>query len=286
MNKLFLAVLASLGLLFACSSNVWCQQDASAKLEADILKLVNNYRESKGIAKLEVNDFVRSEALTHSTRMATGKTPFSHQGFDARFSKIEAKYKVTEGSENVAYGPNSAYKIVENWLASDRYKENLEGNYNFTGIGVAATGAGAYYVTMIFINSPERPKIVPEEFAAELLSLINENRKNCKMALLEKNQQIADEALKYTQQMAFGKVPVGPPSFDNPVKQLVYKMGGREMVELISFQLTSPKEVFDAWINSTHQRNSIEGSYNLAGIGVVQSHDGRVFVTLILMLKR
>lgn len=286
MKKFVLVIYVCLGIVIGKPIYTFGQQSVSAKLEADILSLVNSYRESKGLALLEINEFVKGEALTHSTRMAQGKTPFSHQGYDDRFKKIEAKYKVSEGSENVAYGPNSAYKIVENWLQTDRYKENLEGNYNYTGIGVAATGNGAFYVTMIFINSPERPKIVPDEFANELLALINADRKQYKMALLEMNNQIKAEALKYTEQMAFGKVPVGPPSFDNPVKQLVNVMGGREMVELISYQLSTPQEVFDAWMNSTHQRNSIEGSYNLAGIGVVQSHDGRVFVTMILMLKR
>lgn len=286
MKRSLLVVLVCIGFAVICSSSVLGQQSESAKLEADILSLVNSYRESKGLIALKVNEFVRGEALAHSDRMASGKTPFSHQGFDDRFKRIEAKYNVSEGSENVAYGPNSAYKIVDNWLLTDHYKENLEGNYNFVGIGVVPTGTGAFYVTMIFINSPDRPKIIPEEFANELFTLINKDRKQYSLVQLEKNAQIDAEALKYTQQMAFGKVPVGPPSFDNPVKQLVYTMGGREMVELISYQLNSPEEVFKAWMNSTHQRNSIEGSYNMAGIGVVQSNDGRVFVTLILMLKK
>lgn len=262
------------------------QPTSAATLEADILQLVNNYRQSKQLPPLQVNEFVKSVALTHSQRMASGKTPFSHQGFDERFKRITGKYKVSEGSENVAYGPNSAYKIVDNWIQTDRYKENLEGNYNFAGIGVAAASQDAFYITMIFINSPERPKIVPNEFASELLTLINKDRKFYGQVQLQKHPQIEAEALKYSQMMASGKVPVGPPSFDNPLHQLVYSMGGSDMVELVSYQLNSPEEVFDSWMNSTHQRSHIEGSFNLAGIGVVQSNDGRVFVTLILMLKR
>ena len=263
------------------------QSASSQKLEGEILELVNRYRESKGLKALKHNDFMRGEALAHSTRMSTGKVPLSHQGFDDRFGRIEAKYRVSEGSENVAYGPNSAFKIVENWLKNDTYKENLEHkDYNAVGVGVAADSKGGYFVTMIVVNSPERPKIVPAEFAAALLKLINDHRKEYGLAQLAQNEQIRAEAVKYSEQMANGKVPVGPPGFDSPVKQLVYKMGGREMVELISYQLSTPDEVYGAWMNSTHQRATIEGSYNLTGIGVVQSQDGRVFVTQIFMLKR
>lgn len=274
--------------LFAIALQPVSGQPASvAKLEAEILELVNVYRESKGFKRLVQNEFIRKEALEHSTRMANGKAPFSHQGFDDRFGRISAKYKLSEGSENVAYGPNSAYKIVENWIKNDTYKENIEhASYNTTGIGVAADKKGGFYVTMIIANSKERPKIVPEEFEQQLLKLINDHRKEFGLTQLKSNDQIRSEAKKYTELMATGKVPLGPPSFGSSVKELVYKMGGREMAELISYHLDSPEAVYKTWMNSTHQRATIEGSYNLTGIGVMQSQDGRVFVTQIFMLKR
>lgn len=37
---------------------------------------------------------------------------------------------------------------------------------------------------------------------------------------------------------------------------------------------------------STRQRETIEGSFDLTGIGVVQSADGKVFVTQIFLLSR
>lgn len=286
MKKTLLRITMGVILVVACVSQGYTQQDESAKLESDILELVNKYRQSKKLVALKTNDFVRAEAMNHTMRMATGAVPLSHQDFDDRFGRIGAKFSITDGAENVAYGPNSAYKIVENWLSSEDHKENMEGDYNFTGIGVVATGTGAYYVTMIYIKSPERPKIVVEEFKQELFGYVNKHRKDCKMAPLEMNQQICDEALKYTESMAFGKVPIGPPSFDNPLRQLVSKMGAREMVELVSYQLSTSREVFDSWMNSTLQRKIVEGSYNLTGIGVVQSHDGRVFVTQIFMSKK
>ena len=276
-----------LGLMLIALSPIMAQPSNTAKLEAEILELVNIYRESKGFPKLMLNDFIKQEAQTHSSRMATGKTPFSHQGFDDRFGRIGAKYKVSEGSENVAYGPNSAYKIVENWIKNDTYKENIENKtYNATGIGVAADRKGGFYVTMIMVNSPERPKIVPEEFEQKLLKLINDHRKEFGLTQLTPNEQIRTEAKKYTELMVSGKVPLGPPSFGSSVKELVYKMGGREMAELISYHFDTPESVYNTWMHSTHQRATIEGSYNLTGIGVIQSQDGRVFVTQIFMLKR
>ena len=59
-------------------------------------------------------------------------------------------------AENVAY--NSGYsdpatQAVQGWLKSTGHRQNLEGNYNLTGIGIAKNAKGEYYFTQIFILS-------------------------------------------------------------------------------------------------------------------------------------
>ena len=40
---------------------------------------------------------------------------------------------------------------VDGWIKSDGHRQNMEGNYNLTGIGVAMNPQGEYYFTQIFI---------------------------------------------------------------------------------------------------------------------------------------
>ncbi len=257
-----------------------------AALELEVHNQINQYRAGKGLRELKPNNAIRNEALTHSKNMASGKVPFSHKGFDERFNKLATIFNISSGSENVANGPADAKTIVEGWLASPKHKENIEGDFNMTGIGIAQAKNGTFFYTQLFVKSPEKPKIVVDEFENELLGLINEHRKNLGLSGFSKNELIKVEALKYSEQMAAGRVPIGPPSFDSPIRRLVQTMNAKAMAELIGYGFNTPKEVFDSWMASSKQRETIEGSYDLTGIGITQSKDGKVFVTQVFILSR
>ncbi|MGE0076756.1 MAG: CAP domain-containing protein [Bacteroidales bacterium] len=280
-------LLISVLLIFAFQIQLSAQDNTDiAKLEQDVHALVNKYRASKGLQELKINDAVRTEALGHSKNMASGKVPFSHKGFDDRFNKLSAIFNISSGSENVANGPANAQTIVDGWLTSPKHKENIEGDFNMTGIGIARAKNGSFFYTQIFVKSPEKPKIVVDEFENELLRLINDHRKSLGLTGFTKNAQIKMEALKYSEQMATGKVPIGPPSFDSPIRSLVTNMHAKEMAELIGYSFNTPKEVFDSWLASSKQRETIEGSFDLTGIGITQSKDGKVFITQVFILSR
>ena len=278
-----------ISLILVCNfqSRIAAQDNADiAALELEIHSLINNYRSGKGLRELKTNDAIKAEALGHSKNMASGKVPFSHKGFDDRFSRLAIIFNISSGSENVANGPAEAKTIVEGWLASPKHKENIEGDFNMTGIGISQAKNGSYFYTQIFVKSPEKPKIVVDEFENELLRLINEQRKKLGLTGFTKNELIKTEALKYSEQMAAGRVPIGPPSFDSPIRRLVQNMNAKAMAELIGYGFNTPKEVFDSWMASSKQRETIEGSYDLTGIGITQSKDGKVFVTQVFILSR
>lgn len=278
-----------ISLILVCNfqSRMAAQDNADiAALELEIHSLINKYRSGKGLRELKTNDAIKTEALGHSKNMALGKVPFSHKGFDDRFSRLAIIFNISSGSENVANGPAEAKTIVEGWLASPKHKENIEGDFNMTGIGISQAKNGSYFYTQIFVKSPEKPKIVVDEFENELLRLINEQRKKLGLTGFTKNELIKTEALKYSEQMAAGRVPIGPPSFDSPIRRLVQNMNAKAMAELIGYGFNTPKEVFDSWMASSKQRETIEGSYDLTGIGITQSKDGKVFVTQVFILSR
>ena len=60
---------------------------------------------------------------------------------------------VNATAENVAFGSTSAREVVDNWLKSPDHKENIEGPYTLSGIGIAADRNGALYFTQIFIGN-------------------------------------------------------------------------------------------------------------------------------------
>jgi uncharacterized protein YkwD len=47
--------------------------------------------------------------------------------------------------------PRTVTVAVDGWLGSPHHRENIEGNFDRTGVGIARSGDGTYYYTQIFI---------------------------------------------------------------------------------------------------------------------------------------
>lgn len=126
--------------------------NASAeKLAADILNYVNEYRQTKGLSPLVMNDVISAVAKQHSNDMAGKKTPFGHEGFEDRIKFISQKLGVFHRSaENVAYGDLDARQVVDVWLKSPGHRRNIEGKYTVTGIGTSMANDGTIFFTQIF----------------------------------------------------------------------------------------------------------------------------------------
>ena len=122
-----------------------------APTASEILKYVNQYRHSKHLSPLEANSFISSIALEHSHNMLTGKTRFGHDGFRERIDRIKKHFKTLHvAAENVASGPMSAREVVDGWLHSPGHRKNIEGDFKYTGIGLASRRDGMIYFTQLF----------------------------------------------------------------------------------------------------------------------------------------
>ncbi|WP_205511598.1 CAP domain-containing protein [Longitalea arenae] len=127
-----------------------------ASMEDDILKYVNAYRKKKGLRPLTMNATISAEAQKHSENMAARRTSFGHNGFQGRMKRITSSPAINGASgvaENVALGSTTAKEVVDNWLKSPMHRQNIEGDYNLTGIGVAADRKGTLYFTQIFASN-------------------------------------------------------------------------------------------------------------------------------------
>lgn len=117
----------------------------------DILYYINQHRASIGLSKLELSPAATEQAVKHSEDMANGSLPFGHDGFEDRMNAIMSKVgRLSESAENVAAGAMSAREVVDGWLKSQGHKENIEGDYKYTGIGLAKASDGHIYFTQIF----------------------------------------------------------------------------------------------------------------------------------------
>ena len=97
---------------------------------------------------------IADQARQHSRNMAAGATAVGHDGFSARLGVIAQTIPHARAAENVSQAGwgSSGTAVVNDWLNSAVHKANIEGDFDFTGVGVA-TGANSVYFTQIFIKS-------------------------------------------------------------------------------------------------------------------------------------
>ncbi|MBN1448396.1 MAG: CAP domain-containing protein [Bacteroidetes bacterium] len=125
-------------------------------MEQRVHTLINQHRVDLGLAPLTLRDVITIQARNHSRNMADGTVPFSHDGFTDRVDAISSQIPISGAAENVATisGYSDPARIaVDRWIKSAGHKANLEGDYDLTGIGVAQSATGGYYLTQMFAKS-------------------------------------------------------------------------------------------------------------------------------------
>lgn len=124
-------------------------------LEQTVFEEVNQYRVSLGLRPFQINPRLSEQARAHSQAMAEKQIPFGHTDFRKRVRKIDRIIRSRRVSENVAYiftHKETAKRAVQGWIKSPRHRPVLEGNYRFTGVGVAQGDRGAFYFTQVYVN--------------------------------------------------------------------------------------------------------------------------------------
>ena len=135
---------------------------ASAALEDEMLRLVNEFRQNGGNcpsgaygprAPLTMDPALRSAARHHSKDMADAGY-FSHTSRDGRSPwqrMSDAGYDGQPSGENIAAGNQSAAATFEQWRNSDGHCRNMmTTNANEIGVGYAAGGSYGSYWTQTF----------------------------------------------------------------------------------------------------------------------------------------
>ena len=131
--------------------------DAAAQgLEASTHELVNDHRRAMGLSPLPYNARIAAVARRHSEDMAAGRVPAGHERFESRKRDISTMIPWSGMAENVGindYPPSETVRAaVSGWLVSRGHRENIEGRYDLTGVGIARDARGVYYYTQIFVR--------------------------------------------------------------------------------------------------------------------------------------
>lgn len=127
---------------------------STANLERSVLQQINQYRQRNGLSPLTTNATIAQQARRHSQNMANSRS-LNHNGFEARIQTISKTIPYRGAAENVAFNAgfsNPAAQAVNGWLKSSGHLQNIMGNFNLTGIGVAKNSQNEYYFTQIFIQ--------------------------------------------------------------------------------------------------------------------------------------
>jgi uncharacterized protein YkwD len=128
---------------------------SNADMEASVFQKINRYRVSQNLPALARNLAIDNQARIHSQNMASGKIAFGHNGFSGRVAATGIASS-SGYAENVTYNQrhqDPSSQAVQSWLRSSGHLENIRGNYDLTGVGVASNNQGKIYFTQIFLRS-------------------------------------------------------------------------------------------------------------------------------------
>ncbi|MBK5213193.1 MAG: CAP domain-containing protein [Flavobacteriaceae bacterium] len=125
-------------------------QKNDSQMSAQILVLINDYRASLGLSTLQIDNQYASAFAVDHTQYMIEKEQINHDNFGYRSEGIKYHDGAQVVGENVAYGYDTAEKVVEAWLNSPGHRAIIEGNYTHTGFGVMKCPKGRSYYTQLF----------------------------------------------------------------------------------------------------------------------------------------
>ncbi|WP_306296895.1 CAP domain-containing protein [Nostoc sp. TCL26-01] len=266
-----------------------------ANVEASVFQQINQFRTSQGLPALTRNASIDNQARIHSQNMANGTVPFGHYNFAQRVQAIAIPYQAA--AENVATNrgySDPATQAVQGWLRSSGHLNNIRGNYNLTGVGVAVNSKGEVYLTQIFIrtssqtSTPTNPQstINIANVEASVFQQINQFRTSQGLPALTRNASIDNQARIHSQNMASGTVPFGHYNFAQRVQAIAipYQAAAENVATNRGYSDPATQAV-QGWLRSSGHLNNIKGNYNLTGIGVAVNSKGEVYLTQIFIRK-
>ncbi|WP_367129230.1 CAP domain-containing protein [Saccharothrix sp. HUAS TT1] len=123
------------------------REPARRALEDRVVSLVNVERSRRGLAALGVDERLRRSARRHSADMARRRV-LAHllPGGPDPFERMLAEGFPHPAGENVAFGQETAVRVVEAWMRSAPHRANvLHAEFATIGVGLLLDATGHWW---------------------------------------------------------------------------------------------------------------------------------------------
>lgn len=260
-------------------------------LEQTVLEQVNQYRKQANLAPLRLNSIISEQARIYSQNLAhnSGNNPNHQEEFETRSQLIKNKipYQQVTANLSISHGyRDPATQAVQNWLKQTEYRQNIEGDFELTGIGIAQNQGGEYYITQIFVKTlPNLPLTTLEQ---QIHQQVNQYRQSRNLPPLRLNSIISQEARKLSQAMATGEHTFSHDGFEQRVANIAKKLRYRSAAENLAYnygQTDPATAAVKGWIGSPGHHLNMIGDFNLTGIGAAQNARGEYYFTQLFILE-
>ncbi|RZJ29179.1 MAG: CAP domain-containing protein, partial [Flavobacterium sp.] len=114
--------------------------------ELRLAELINNYRESIGLNRLDMINYISYKSEEHNEYMIENNV-VNHDYFQERVDNLVHYLGAKRVNENIAYNYQTPEGALNAWIASPTHKANLEGDYTDMGISVTIAENGKKYYT-------------------------------------------------------------------------------------------------------------------------------------------
>lgn len=256
-------------------------------LEQQLLTLINQHRQAKGLPALKQHLEVQKEAKRHCEHMKLGIVKLGHEGFEHRANRLMRETGAQAVAENIAEGNNDLQTILQEWLNSDAHRKNIEGDFDQTGIAVEQNKKGDWIYLQLFVGHASSPDfdalIDTDELTKQVLQLVNQYRSKQGLPALQADDKLKELALQHAAAMAAGKTPFGHDGFESRANEAIDSTGGKSVAENVANGNVAVQKIVSNWIQSDGHRKNIEGDFSHTGIGVEKSVNGNIFYTQLFV---
>ena len=103
--------------------------------ELELMEIINNYRDSLGLNKLIVNDYISLKCESHNHYMIKTNN-IQHDYFVNRADSIKIFLDTDNVGENIGYNYKSNEGVFNAWLKSEGHHKQIIGNYHIFGLSI------------------------------------------------------------------------------------------------------------------------------------------------------
>ena len=250
---------------------------AASRVEADMVRLINDQRARKGLPPLIPEPKLTSAALAHARTMGrTGCVEFACAGTSVDRRIVGNGYRYGESRTYIAAGQDNAGAALTAMMGRKWGREMvLDPAFRHVGVGYAFAGGSKYrhYWTISFA-APANGDVTA--LAAEVVRLTNAERRKRGLPALAPNRNLAKSAQSHADFMARNDCFAHRCPKEPPLAQRATRAGYpyRGVAENIAAGAPTPAQVVEIWMDSPgHRANILHPEMREIGIGYALLND-------------